>query len=135
MIRFLAFAFSSWQPSCKNRHYLPNPTIRLPRRSLHSGILLPSRLSIQLMWPTSCHFILLILLDMSMTIFLSRITSFQVYSLRNTRIKTLSIARIPFLYPLYVKRISWTITYRLFYLCCQVQSTIFVELFLRYQNW
>jgi hypothetical protein len=70
------------------------PTLRLPRRSLHSITRIPQRLSVlRLIWPAHCHFSMLIRCAMSVTLVLCRITWFRIRSRRETPSIDLSIAR------------------------------------------
>ena len=68
-------------------------TLRLPRRGLHSRTRLLQRPSVlRQIWPAHCHFSLLILRAMSVTLVLSRITSFLILSARETPSIARSIA-------------------------------------------
>jgi hypothetical protein len=70
------------------------PTLRLPRRGLHSRTRLPQRLSVRrLIWPAHCHFSMLIRCAMSVTLLLCRITWFRIRSRRETPSIALSIPR------------------------------------------
>jgi hypothetical protein len=53
------------------------PTLRLPRRGLHSRTRLPQQLSVlRLIWPAHCHFSMLIRCAMSVTLVLCRLLDF-----------------------------------------------------------
>jgi hypothetical protein len=70
------------------------PTLRLPRRGLHSRPRLPRWLSVlRLIGPAHCHFSMLIRCAMSVTLVLYRITWFQIRSRREIPSIALSIAR------------------------------------------
>ena len=70
------------------------PTPRLPRRGLHSRTRLLQRLLVlRQIWPTRYHFNLLILRAMSVTLVLSRITSFLILSTREKPSIARSIVR------------------------------------------